>query len=227
VLHGEGLLGQLEAEEDRMPPHTQQELGPDGRPQDEISQELLERFKAGDAEAMDRLYRIHSDGLMAFASSFLRTKDQHLLDDIDQEVWLAVISRAWTYKPGKSFEGWLMGITRNACREACRWKSRHPGPLEEDAEEVHVDLGAPVTDLAHMAERSADIADALEGLHPETKEMVLLYAQDGVSFSEIARRTKLSDNEVRSRILSALATLRGMLSKWAPEDQEEDGRDDQ
>ena len=95
--------------------------GPSAEATSSTSSGLLERVKAREPEAWQRLARLYSPMVYSWCRRFeVATEDAK---DVLQEVFRAVhsgIARFRGDRPGDSFRGWLWTITRNKIRDHCR-----------------------------------------------------------------------------------------------------------
>ncbi len=67
---------------------------------------------ARDPDALEAFYRRHVALVTRFVAR--RVADPHMIADLTAEVFLAVISSAHTYRPGRGPQAaWLYGIARN------------------------------------------------------------------------------------------------------------------
>jgi RNA polymerase sigma-70 factor, ECF subfamily len=96
--------------------HGSDSIGPDS-----TSSSLLQRVKAWDSEAWRRLVRLYAPLLYRWCrQSGLQADDAA---DVAQEVFLAVATHVADFRrdrPGDSFRGWLLAITRNKIRDHFR-----------------------------------------------------------------------------------------------------------
>jgi RNA polymerase sigma-70 factor (ECF subfamily) len=88
---------------------------------------LLERVKAGEADAWQRLARIYTPLVYAWCRrSNLSREDA---DDVIQEVFRAVHGSLPSFRhdrPGDSFRGWLWTVTRSKIQDQFRSRQDHP-----------------------------------------------------------------------------------------------------
>ena len=72
---------------------------------------LLERIQAGDREAFMTVIRLFQRKVFVLAYSILRDREDAL--DAVQETFLRLHRKAGLYKPGNSFQGWLLQMAKN------------------------------------------------------------------------------------------------------------------
>lgn len=132
-------------------------------------------------------------------------------EDIVQEVLLAVHTRRHTYDPTQLFTPWLYAIARYKFVDHLRrTNARFQDVGIEDAEEV-----VARDDLAAV-ESAFDIGKLMGGLSPKMREAVQYVKLDGLSVSEAAARSGMSESAVKVSVhrgLKALARLIGTESR--------------
>ena len=164
--------------------------------------ELLRRVQNGDEAAMAALFDRYSRVVYSVALRVLR--DPASAEDVLQEVYLQI----WRTPDGfiaarGSLSGWLAVVTRNRSIDVLR--RRRPS-------EVVDEMVLPSTfDLAEDSERRlmVDRARVVLGQMPaEQRKTLELAFFDGLTHAEIAEMTGDPLGTVKTRIRSALQTLR-------------------
>jgi RNA polymerase sigma-70 factor, ECF subfamily len=180
-------------------------------------QMLMERYRDGDGAAFNELYRRHRAPVRRFVAKLCWGQDQ--ADEIVQEVWLAVIRGARSYRPTARFTTYLFSIAHRRLQDHWRLRSRHshafsPVDPAPDPDEV-ADEGAPVPeDWATHAELRSALMAAIDRLPPPQRAVFLLKAEAELSLEEIAAATGASVEATKSRMRYAVARLRAELSMW-------------
>ena len=163
---------------------------------------LLELVQRGDEQAMASLFDRYSKIVYSVALRVLR--DPASAEDVLQEIFMQV----WRSPGGfiatrGSLGGWLAVVSRNRSIDALRRK--------RPAEQVD-DLGlASNYNLADEAERNCMIEKAREVLvllPAEQRKTLEMAFFDGLTHSEIAEMTGEPLGTVKTRIRSALTSLR-------------------
>jgi RNA polymerase sigma-70 factor (ECF subfamily) len=182
--------------------------------EDATDLELLERYRRGDARAMDRLVERHAGAVYAFARRMLG--DGPGLDDLVQEVWLKVLRGTAAFDGRSRFTTWLFAVTRNACLDLARRRRRAPdggGDEGRGASDVDgaMDPGPPVLDRVAKRELSAMLEQAVSALPVEQREVFLLREQTDMTFHEISASLGVPRDTVKSRMRYAMAHVRRFL----------------
>ncbi len=90
------------------------------------SRSLLDRVKADDTQAWDRLVSLYAPLVLKWCRSRLKNDEAA---DVFQEVFQAVATHIGDFRkqlPGDTFRGWLRTITRNKIHDHFRKKGREP-----------------------------------------------------------------------------------------------------
>lgn len=167
----------------------------------DVSDEVLlgRVARSGDERAMSELYDRYAGLIYGTGVRYLG--DRALAEDLVQDVFTAVWRNASAFDPARaSFATWVYRITRNRATDLIRRRRARvrtvsgDSPLEEDA--------------TGELSRSFDLASALSRLSPVHREVLTLAYFEGLSQSEISRRTSTPLGTVKSRTTAALRALR-------------------
>jgi RNA polymerase sigma-70 factor, ECF subfamily len=159
----------------------------------------MECAQAGDKEAFQVLF----DDIGPLITRFVRRRllDQAEVDDVCQEVLLAVFKSRQTYQPARPFEPWLFAIVRNVLaayllrnRQRTRWHE----PMSEIPE-----IGAD--DESSLA---VELSDGLNQLSPNQLEALRLTKLSGFSIAEAARHAGTSVGSMKVRVHRAYESLK-------------------
>jgi len=180
----------------------------------EISEEtrtdasLIERVIARDAAAIAELYDRHSRLLFGLVVRILRDRGE--AEDVLQEVFLSVWTRAQTYKPALgSPAAWLVGIARNRAIDRLRATGVRLHTLEVSQAAAVRTLESP----AAQDDRQRDVARALDALPPEQRVLIENAYYLGLTHSELAARFGLPLGTVKTRVRTGMLALRQQLSE--------------
>ncbi len=164
--------------------------------------ELLEKIQRGDEPAMAVLFDRYSRIVYSVALRVLR--ETSAAEDVMQEIFMQVWRNPNSFVAAKgSLGGWLAVVARNRSIDTLRRK-RPTDQVEEIA------LASP-TNLADEAERNIMMERARAGivlLPAEQRKTLEMAFFDGLTHSEIAELTGDPLGTVKTRIRSALLTLR-------------------
>ena len=179
--------------------------GIDGRLLASEEESLLGRVSKGDQQAMAEIFDRYSRLVYSVALRVL--SDSGHAEDVMQEVFLKVWREPQVFFQDRGRLGaWLAVVARNRAIDSLR--RRKPSDSVEDV------ILASRTDIASEVERESlidKIRGAMRILPPEQKLSMELAYFEGLSHSEIAARTGDPLGTVKSRIRSALLSLRKAL----------------
>jgi RNA polymerase sigma-70 factor, ECF subfamily len=157
---------------------------------------------AGDAAA----YRIFLDELAAHLRSYLRRRLAGLPDEVEdllQELLLAVHNKRHTYDPKQPLTAWVQAIARYKLVDLLRRRSRGDmltDPLDEDDQVF-------ATTANEAAEAQYDVTKLLRGL-PDRQRLPIIYVKiEGASVTDTAVRTGMSESAVKVGIHRGLRAL--------------------
>ena len=141
--------------------------------------------------------------------------DEHLAEDLTQDVFLQVQRALASYDPERDPRPWLFTIATNKLRD--HWRSRaHQGRGEAslDHEELVGRLPAPsaAPDASLGDEELARaVREAIDALPAGLRVTVLLRLDQGLDFAEIGRILERNEVAARKRYSRALEALREAL----------------
>jgi RNA polymerase sigma-70 factor (ECF subfamily) len=168
---------------------------------------LIERVVARDETALAALYDRYSGLLCGILNRILR--DAQAAEEISQDVFFQVWRNAAQFDPARgSIAGWLVVSARN--RAISRLRRRNPGETEELIENTVV-LPTNIETDAAQKEMMGKVRGALADLSKDQQQAVELAYFEGLTHSEIAARTGDPLGTVKTRLRSAVETLRKKL----------------
>ncbi|HON54007.1 MAG TPA: sigma-70 family RNA polymerase sigma factor [Bacteroidales bacterium] len=139
-----------------------------------------------------------------FASKIV--KDDHLAEDVVQEVFLKLWRSEAFFQNEISFKAYLYLSTRNRCIDFLRTKKIKTGNIE---------LGLNVEEEANIVlkEEAFRLLDkAIANLAPQSQKIIKLSMQ-GFSIQEISEKLSISVNTVKTLKARAYKTLRNHLGE--------------
>jgi RNA polymerase sigma-70 factor, ECF subfamily len=168
---------------------------------------LLARIGQKDEEALSALYDRYSGLVFSEAKRILR--DTGAAEEILQDLFYQVWRTAERFDPTKgSLAGWLLVAARNRAISKLRRKSEKTEELDENGVSLSIDVES------HAAQNLLlDKVKAVMGSLPENQREALECAYfEGMSHTEIAEKTEQPLGTVKTRIRSALESLKKVLS---------------
>ncbi len=165
--------------------------------------DLMVKYQAGDARAMEELVAQLSPRLMRFFSGPPLTRAD--AEDLLQECWLRIHHSRHTYLPSEPLLPWIFAIARHTRLDDFRRRQRR-GRREVLVAEVP-ERAAPSAATAGPP----DVMRLLGELPESQREVLLLMKVSGMSLEEVARATGASVGAIKQKAHRAYATLRKLL----------------
>ncbi len=179
-------------------------------PGEATDRSLLERVAGGDTSGAGELFERYAPALLRFAARLL--SDRNTAEEVTQEVFVKVISRAHQYDGRAEVSSWLFAIAANACRDRRRRDRRATiVPLEAVAEPVH--KGEGIETVLGDRQRRESVRRALSALSEEQREALVLARYHGLAYAEIADVLGISVGAVKTRIFRAVEALKSRFSE--------------
>lgn len=169
---------------------------------------LMARVRARDQAAFDRLLARHLSTVHGYVLRLTRSAAD--ADELTQETFLRVWSKADTYRPATvQFTTWLHRIAHNLCMDQLR--RARPQSLD-DPDAALSDAPGPEQQAAGL-EGSARLQRALARLPAEQRGALLLTELQGLSNQQVAQIMNLGVRAVESLLARARRTLREQVSE--------------
>jgi RNA polymerase sigma-70 factor (ECF subfamily) len=180
----------------------------------EADRQTLAAVAGGSADALERLYDRYASTAFGLARRILARQD--LAEEVVQDVFAQVWRQASRYDAARaSVAGWIVLLTRT--RAIDRLRARRARPDQELAVEPATAPPLVTRDrspelVAISSEDAQAVRAALDGLPDEQRSLVNLAYYEGLTHSEIAARTGVPLGTIKTRLRTALMTLRGVLT---------------
>ncbi len=180
---------------------------------------LASRVAAGDAGSLEELYNRY--GVQVFSMAYGILRDYALAEDLAQEVFMALWTRAGRFDAAKGvFRHWFLHLAHNRVIDEVR-RRRRATLMDADRAPEDATLGLVSNgDTADEAITSVLVGEAREALRalPEEQRVVIVMAYlEGATQQEIAQRTGTPLGTVKTRLRLGLSKLRQTMNAPAPE----------
>jgi RNA polymerase sigma factor (sigma-70 family) len=186
---------------------------------------LLDRWVAGEGEALTELVRMHVPWLRRYVSRRMNAKlrKHDTSEDVVQSVMLNLLRFGPTFRPANAeqFRGLICRSVYNRICELADYagrQARDPGreqPLPSQPDQFYVSIPSnhePGRQVSAREERDMIIM-ALDLIDPEDKRLIAWHDFDHLGFAEIGERLSLSEEGARSRHRRALGKLKQMMQR--------------
>lgn len=175
-----------------------------------IDVRLIDRVAGGDRDAIAELYDRHGTRVYALAHRILGNSSD--AEDVVQDVFSQAWRKAASYQADRGpVVAWLLVITRT--RALDRVRARKPFAQREQSLDgvdspTLASTAAPPADELIAREEAGRVRAAVMQLPVEQRRALELAYFDGLSQTEIAAKLQTPLGTVKTRIRTALATLR-------------------
>jgi RNA polymerase sigma-70 factor (ECF subfamily) len=169
--------------------------------------ELLERVKARDMGAFERLYRIYQPRLARFVTNLVHRPE--LVEEVLDDTMMAVWNTAGNFRGASRVSTWIFGI---AYRQAMKARRRWDMPVEQepDLEQASDDDGPD--ELLHQSRRHDALKAAMNELTVDHRAVLDLTYFHGLGYREIADIVGCPLDTVKTRMFHARRKLKKVLA---------------
>jgi len=180
-------------------------------------QDLLRRLRAGEAAALDGLWREHRRWLAVVVLAHMPAEAE--VEDLLQEVALKVVSGVGELEDPAKLRPWLRSVAANTARSAGRKASlrrrilRRLDPIHHQVADDAAERRRQAQEARWAADRALAAARTLDAAY---REPLLLRVLEGMSQKEIARSLQLPETTVETRLARARRMLRERLDESSP-----------
>ena len=168
-----------------------------------------------DPSAFGVIFDRHFEAVHAYLA---RRVGRNVADDLAASTFTVAFERRRSFRrEATTGRPWLFGIATNLLRNERR--------AEQHAIESLARIRPRLSEVGgDDGDNAARLADALAGLAPGQRDVMLLYAWEELSYEEIATALGVPVGTVRSRLARARAHLRAALDHgWVPDAREMSG----
>lgn len=169
-------------------------------------EEMIRAMGKGDMEAFHLFYQETARSVYSFILSL--TRSPHEAEDVMQETYLTVWTKAEAYEPQGKPLAWVFTIARNLCYMRFRERKQQADVALEDLTEG--EEGEYCASLEQAADRKV-LLDALGRISQEERQIVLLHAAAGMKHREVAQALELPLATVLSKYNRSMKKLQGYL----------------
>ncbi len=197
-----------------------QTLAEDETPEREDENDLLRALQDGDNDAFVLLMQRLESPLRRYVRRLIGDSDVE--DDIVQDVFFSLYRKSDRIDARRGLRPYLFRMARNRCYDELRRQGRFQSvSLDEEPEgksfslaETLPDPAEPTDELAHWLFIQLVVREAMEKLPENQRQALILYAEEQMSYAEIALATNTNPGTVRSRLSHARRTLRRLVPPW-------------
>jgi RNA polymerase sigma-70 factor, ECF subfamily len=167
-------------------------------------EDLMMKYRQGEESAFVQLYEKYNPLVYAYIKRRLRASEA---EDFFQKVWRQLHEKRHLYER-QPFAPWFFVMIKHLLIDEYRSLARR-GEREKQSELLEKLYADPVTD-------QLDISDILELLPQSSRELVVKYYLEGLSYEELEQSTGLSQTGLRQRLSRAMRGLKTRLQGSEP-----------
>jgi len=169
-------------------------------PDSRADEQLIEAYTKGDSDAINILLKRYLAPILAYLFSLSFFKDAPYLDDIRQEVLIAIFNGirndGFTPAGDDSFKRWVYKLTYFACLNADKKRRKglkmisevFPESEGQFPDEVFIHITPRTSDYEEIEEK---LADTLSKLSPDEQKLMRLVAQ-GIPYDIIQKEPEFA-----------------------------------
>lgn len=173
---------------------------------------LMLRYRDGDVDAFEVLYRRHNDALYRYLLRLSR--HPATAEDVFQEVWSKIINSRSRYRPTAKFTTFLYRVAHNCFIDHVRRNRRHGNTADVDPDSQAGDSDSLEAETERELARRRMLA-ALAELPEDQRDAFLLREEAGLSLDEIAHVTGANRETAKSRLRYATSKLKAAMNDAA------------
>ncbi|MFQ3652347.1 MAG: RNA polymerase sigma factor [Gemmataceae bacterium] len=171
----------------------------------------IREAQAGQREAFGRLVEAYWPRLYRWL--FQLTQNRHAAEDLAQDAILRAWEHVRRFQPGTNFRAWLFRIAHNALLNSKRSPANRRLQLPTDLTDPE-----PRPDQTLLGrELLQRLGHALAALPADWRAALLLRAEEGLSFRQIAEITETTEETARWRVYKARQQLLATMDPQPPE----------
>ena len=173
------------------------------------------RLREGDDLALNELMERWQKPLHSFILRYVGNHTDSI--ELAEETFVRVYHHRSRFNFKSKFSTWLLTIATNLCKHHARWRKRHPTISLDDTasmdevsdENLFISAEETPSALADRSELAKLVKEEIEKLPHDLKTVVLLFAYDNLSYTEIGVILGCTPKAVETR----LYRVRKLLTK--------------
>ncbi len=184
----------------------------------QTEEQLIKKAKSGDTKAMAELVKYHSADIYNIGLRFMGNKSE--AEDVLQETFLIMLKKLNTFEEKSALSTWLNRIASNIALGKLRDKKKREGDMELDNLDFEPLTGKQIKSWPEALDKmwknqsvQSCLKAALIKLPESYRTVFVMRDLEGLSVKETASMLKLSESNVKVRLMRARLFLRDNLAK--------------
>ncbi|BDD03552.1 RNA polymerase sigma-70 factor [Aureibacter tunicatorum] len=172
---------------------------------------LLEKFKSGDVNAYEVLFKRHYKNLCLFSAKHLQSYD--LAEEVVQELFCKLWEKRSNLNIHSSFKSYLYTATRLNSLKEIQTRQLH----SEHHKVIKTNSSDSVEDQTiEKNELQAKIHETISSLPEQRRKVFEMSRNEGLKYKEIADKLNISPKTVENQMGKALRHMREALKEYLP-----------
>lgn len=177
------------------------------------SMELVDRFKGGDPQAFDLIYRRYQGLVFNYTKKKIGGHRQ-LAEDITQDVFVRALGRLQRFEwRGTDLAAWLLTIARNLIADHFKAAARREEPVADPPVTAERDTAPGPDDAAIGYLSNVDLLQLLFELTEDQQDVLILRFLRGLSVAETSAEMDRNEGVVKALTYRATQSMRRRLQQ--------------
>ncbi len=168
--------------------------------------DLVARCQAGDVDAFEELYRLHSPRIYSLACRMTGSPQEG--EDLLQDIFLHVHRKLSSFRGDAALGTWLYRLAMNQCLDFVRSRQARMKVVTDGFEEDGSNEPAAPRD---MPVARLDLERAIQRLPDGYRSAFVLHDIEGLDHKQIAGLLGITEGTSRSQVFKARSKLRALL----------------
>jgi RNA polymerase sigma-70 factor (ECF subfamily) len=169
-------------------------------------EQLIQWVAEGDPSCLATLFERHHRSVYQFVLQITRHRAQS--EDLVQDVFLRILSKAKSFRGEGSFKAWMFNIARNITLDYLRKNKRQSsGPIDEATAEEHLADSRSAEQAAAGSQKMQLVRQALEKLPAAAQEVIWLGRFEFDNYEDLGQALACNAGTARVRMHRAMALL--------------------
>jgi RNA polymerase sigma-70 factor, ECF subfamily len=178
--------------------------------------QLVQRMRQGEVEALDVLYDRYARAVFSFAVRIVH--DSRIAEEVLQEAFMRSWQQAARFELNRgNYASWLLSITHNLAIDEVRKSQRRPQKADmvdiTDVLRSEVDTTVNIEEAAEATELRGVIRDAMDHLPEAQRRAIELAYFEGLTQREVAAFLNEPLGTIKTRMRLGMQKLKDVLSE--------------